>query len=124
MKKPDLPPLKIPDPQPSMNNHILQAPIVQSHQPFPVHSSTLTLEKTLIKNNQPISTTLNPVYLEESKQNGFPLELSRGRRFINFLKGMKQDLPSMYKIFLIVIIALVAPLIFPVLGGIGGLGIL
>ena len=105
VKKPDLPPLILPDLSLTKADKELK-----SHQPQ-------------LQPNPPSITRLNPIYTEDIISSVGVVPSNRGKRVLNWLSEMKHRLPTLYKILIIILIGIAIPIILPALGALPALGI-
>lgn len=108
VKKPDLPPLILPSTSTMTKEKGCQFP---EHPWAPV-----------IPPPAPSITKLNPTYTEDIISS-VVVPSNRGKRIINWLKELKNNLPMVYRILIVVLIGLAIPIILPALGALPALGI-
>ncbi len=119
-EKPSLTALLMP-PEHNIQNPVEVANIHKHHsaQDFPNLEPIPTNQLT---NHKVPTITKSEIQLHSAYQMD-PLKTRKGQRIINYLQQIRTKFPSMWKILLIVIVAIVAPLILPALGVIPMLGV-
>jgi hypothetical protein len=122
MPKPSLPKITAPvlEKEQNIPSPSNPAEVASVHQvstpvhPFPKQEHLQVLTKCM----EPSSIHLHPAYNPESIK-----KMTKGDRFIHYLKDIKKNLPSLWKVLIVVLIGLLVPVILPALGALAPLGV-